>query len=125
MEHGESLRLIRAVSTAFDDHDLDGIMAGFADDVVLEAPRGPQPWGQRFVGRDEVPKAFAGRFSGIPDIRHQHDEHFVDGDRGASDWTLSGTTTNGRADRGPRLRPLDLPRGPGREEGVVLKDQVD
>jgi len=39
---------------------------------------------------------FAARFSGVPDIRYQEDEHFVDGDRGASEWTLSGTTTEGQ-----------------------------
>jgi ketosteroid isomerase-like protein len=96
VEHDEALRMIRAIATAFDEHDLDGIMAHFADDAVFEAPRGPDPWGQRFVGHDEVRKAFAGRFSGIPDIRYQGDEHFVDGDRGASEWTLSGTTTAGQ-----------------------------
>ena len=37
--------------------------------------------------------AFEGRFAGIPDVRYQDDDHFVDGDRGASEWTLSGTTT--------------------------------
>jgi len=35
------------------------------------------------------------RFSGIPDVRYRQDDHFVDGDRGASEWTLSGTTTEG------------------------------
>jgi ketosteroid isomerase-like protein len=95
VEHDEALRMIRAITTAFDEHDLDEIMAHFADDAVFEAPRGPQPWGKRFVGRDEVRKAFAGRFSGIPDIRYKDDEHLVDGDRGASEWTLSGTATTG------------------------------
>src|ERR1700754_191835 len=65
VEHDEAIRVIQAVTTAFDEHDLDGIMAHFADDAVFEAPRGPDPWGQRFVGPDEVRAAFAGRFSGI------------------------------------------------------------
>jgi ketosteroid isomerase-like protein len=95
VEHDEALRMIRAITTAFDEHDLDGILAHFADDAVFEAPRGPDPWGKRFVGHDEIRDAFAGRFSGIPNIRYQEDEHFVDGDRGASEWTLSGTTTAG------------------------------
>ena len=95
MEHDEAIRMIRAITTAFDEHDLDEIMAHFADDAVFEGPRGPHPWGQRFVGHDEVRNAFAGRFSGIPDIRYQEDDHFVDGDRGASEWTLSGPTPTG------------------------------
>ncbi len=96
MEHDEAMRVIEAITTAFDQHDLDAIMADFADDAVFEAPRGPEAWGQRFVGRDEVRTAFAGRLSGIPDIRYREGEHFVDGDRGASEWTLSGTTTEGQ-----------------------------
>ncbi|HET9520663.1 MAG TPA: nuclear transport factor 2 family protein [Candidatus Limnocylindrales bacterium] len=88
--------MIRAITSAFDAHDLDGIMVHFADDAVFEGPRGPEPWGERFVGRDAVRAAFAGRFEGIPDVRYRDDAHFVDGDRGVSEWTLSGTTTAGQ-----------------------------
>jgi ketosteroid isomerase-like protein len=95
MQHDEAMQMLRSIAAAFDRHDLDGIMAHFADDAVFESPRGPEPWGRRFVGREEVRTAFAGRFSGIPDVRYREDDHFVDGDRGASEWTLSGTTTDG------------------------------
>ena len=104
MEHDDAIQLIRAITTAFDQHDLEAIMAQLADDAVFEAPRGPDPWGQRFVGRDEIRNAFAGRFSGIPDIRYRADEHFVDGDRGASEWTLSGATAGQRIE----VRGCDL-----------------
>ena len=87
--------MLRAIATAFDEHDLDGIMGSFADDAVFESPRGSDPWGTRVVGPEAIRAAFAARFSGIPDVRYQQDSHFVDGDRGASEWTLSGTTTDG------------------------------
>jgi ketosteroid isomerase-like protein len=96
MEHDDAIRMLREIAAAFDRHDLDAIMPHFAEDAVFEGPRGPHPWGQRFVGHDAVRAAFADRFAGIPDIRYQQDEHFVDGDRGASEWTLSGTATDGR-----------------------------
>ena len=95
MDHDTSMRMLRAVAAGFDGHDLEGILEHFADDAVFESPRGRDPWGQRFVGKDEIRRAFAARFSGIPDVRYQQDDHFVDGDRGASEWTLSGTTTEG------------------------------
>lgn len=95
MEHDDAMQMLREIAAAFDRHDLDGIMAHFAEDAVFEGPRGPHPWGQRFVGHDAVRAAFAERFAGIPDISYQQDEHFVDGDRGASEWTLSGTATDG------------------------------
>jgi ketosteroid isomerase-like protein len=95
VDHDDALEMLRQVAAAFDRHDLDAIMAHFADDAVFEGPRGPDRWGQRFVGREAVRDAFAARFSGIPDVRYADDDHFVDGDRGASEWTLSGTTTTG------------------------------
>jgi ketosteroid isomerase-like protein len=88
--------MLQAIATGFDTHDLDAIMAHFADDAVFESPRGPDAWGTRFVGTEAIREAFAGRFAGIPDVRYQEDDHFVDGDRGASEWTLSGTTADGQ-----------------------------
>ena len=95
MERDEALRILQAITTGFDAHDLDAILEHFADDAVFEGPRGSDPWGTRFVGIDSIRDAFAARFAGIPDVRYQQDAHFVDGDRGASEWTLSGTTTGG------------------------------
>ena len=84
------------IAAGFDTHDLDRIMRHFADDAVFESPRGPEAYGQRFVGKEAIREAFAARFSGIPDVRYQEDDHFVSGDRGASEWTLRGTTTDGQ-----------------------------
>ena len=35
------------------------------------------------------------RFAGIPDVRYTDDSHFVAGDRGLSEWLLSGTSVDG------------------------------
>jgi ketosteroid isomerase-like protein len=96
MEHEEAMQMLRSIAAGFDGHDLEGILSYFAEEAVFESPRGPDPWGERYVGKEEIRRAFAGRFSGIPDVRYQGDDHFVDGDRGASEWTLSGTTVEGR-----------------------------
>jgi ketosteroid isomerase-like protein len=95
VDHDAGMRMLKDIATGFDEHDLDRIVTHFTHDAVFEGPRGPDPWGQRFVGLDAVRDAFAARFAGILDVRYQRDEHFVDGDRGASEWTLSGTTTSG------------------------------
>ena len=96
MDDERSLSVLRDIAQGFDTHDLDRIMRHFADDAVFEGPRGSDPWGQRFVGHDAVRAAFAARFFGIPDVRYTEDDHFVAGARGASEWTLSGTTTDGQ-----------------------------
>ena len=90
------LNRLRAITGAFDRHDLDAIMEHFVDDCVFEWPRGPEPYGNRVVGKSAVRQAFADRFAGIPDVRYTEDSHFVSGERGASEWLLSGTTTDGQ-----------------------------
>jgi ketosteroid isomerase-like protein len=90
-----SVEVLREIAAGFDTHDLDRILRHFADDAVFESPRGEAAWGHRFEGVAAVREAFTARFSSIPDVRYQEDDHFVDGDRGASEWTLRGTTTDG------------------------------
>jgi ketosteroid isomerase-like protein len=86
---------LKAIADAFNRHDLDAIMAFFADDAVFLSPRGPDPWGRRFEGKAAVREGLAARFVGIPDVHYGDDDHFVAGDRAASEWTLTGTTTDG------------------------------
>lgn len=85
----------KAILDAFNAHDLDAIMQFFADDCSLDMPRGPEPFGQRFVGRAAVREALASRFKGLPDVRYSDDRHFVSGNRVFSEWLLTGTTPNG------------------------------
>ncbi|MDE5451891.1 DUF4440 domain-containing protein [Bradyrhizobium sp. CSA112] len=88
---------LKELCEAFNAHDLDRIMACFSDDCVLEMPRGSRPWGSRFEGKGNVREALATRFEGLPDVRYDNDEHFVDAaaDTGISKWTLTGTTREG------------------------------
>lgn len=86
---------LQDVLDAFNRHDLDAIMEYFADNAVFESPRGNDPWGTRFEGKAAVREGLAMRFSGIPDVQYSNDRHFVSGDRGASEWLLTGTTTAG------------------------------
>jgi steroid delta-isomerase-like uncharacterized protein len=88
------LEVLRRVTDAFNRHDLDAIMAEFSDECVFESPRGTDPCGRRFVGKEQVRQGLAARFEGIPDVHYGDDEHFASGNRGASEWTLTGTTTD-------------------------------
>ena len=49
MSGSASIAALKGLVRAFNDHDLDRIMDFFAEDAVLEMPRGPDPWGRRFV----------------------------------------------------------------------------
>jgi ketosteroid isomerase-like protein len=89
------LEALKRVLEAFNRHDLDAILSYFADDCVFESPRGPDAWGRRFVGKDEVREGLAARFDGIPDVHYADEDHFACGKRGVSEWTISGTTVDG------------------------------
>jgi len=95
MRGDPSVETLQAITDAFNRHDLDAIMEFFTVDAVFETPRGPDPWGRRLEGKAAVREGLAMRFSGIPDVHYGEDDHFVAGDRGASEWTLTGTTTAG------------------------------
>ena len=83
---------------AFNAHDLDRIMTFFADDCVLEMPRGNHPYGSRFEGKQNVRDGLAGRFAGLPDVHYGNGKHFVDVDAntGMSKWVLTGTARDGK-----------------------------
>jgi ketosteroid isomerase-like protein len=97
MAHADevSAGTLKRVLEAFNRHDLDVIMAFFADDCVLEMPRGPDPWGRRFVGKANVRDALASRFAGLPDVHYGQDTHWVCGTKGVSEWLLTGTAPDG------------------------------
>jgi len=70
-------------------------MEFFADDCVMDLPRGPSPWGWRAVGKDQVRNACESRFKGLPDAHYGDDRHWVAGNKGFSEWTLTGNTSSG------------------------------
>lgn len=86
---------LKSFLEAFNRHDLDAIMEYFADDCVLYLPRGSAPRGARFEGKAEVRRGLATRFEGLPDVHYGDDRHWVCGDLGVSEWTVTGTTPSG------------------------------
>jgi len=96
--HGTvTIGTLKLILEAFNRHDLDAIMEFFSDDCSFDFPRGPEPWGQRFIGKEKVREALTSRFKGIPDVHYGDDRHWVSAnmDMGVSVWTLTGTTTSG------------------------------
>jgi len=80
---------------AFNRHDLAAIMEFFAEDCSMDMPRGPDPWGKRLIGKEEVYEGLLSRFRGLPDVHYGEDRHWVCGNMGFSEWTLTGTTPSG------------------------------
>jgi ketosteroid isomerase-like protein len=108
---------LERLAAAFNAHDLDAVMAFFVDDCILEMPHGPDPWGRRLEGRERVREGLASRFAGIPDVHYGDARHWVAGDRGCSEWLLTGTTTGGER---IAVRGCDLVTF--RDDMIVRKD---
>jgi ketosteroid isomerase-like protein len=100
-----TVETLKTLLDAFNRHDLDRIMEFFSEDATFDMPRGAQPWGTRYVGKEEVRKGLASRFSGIPDVHYGEDRHWVSGDRAVSEWLLTGTSATGEK---IRVRGCDL-----------------
>ena len=112
-----SVETLKAITDAFNTHDLDAIMEFFAEDCSLDMPRGPEPWGRRLVGKAAVHEGLADRFKGLPDVHYGDDRHWVSGDLGVSEWLLTGTTPDGR-----QLRVRGCDHWEFRGSTIVRKD---
>ena len=91
-----SYELLKGFLEAFNRHDLDSIMGCFADNCVFYMPRSAKPRGDRYIGKNEVRAGLAKRFEGIPDVHYGDDQHWVCGNFGVSEWTLTGTSMSGQ-----------------------------
>jgi ketosteroid isomerase-like protein len=112
-----SVETLKMIADAFNRHDVDAIMEFFAEDCSMDLPRGPDVWGQRFVGKAAVREGVLSRFAGLPDVHYGDDRHWVCGDLGVSEWLLTGTRLDGT-----RVEVRGCDHWEFREGKVVRKD---
>jgi ketosteroid isomerase-like protein len=91
----DTLGTLEQILDGFNRHDVDAILAHFAEDCRYDAPRGTSPGGQAYIGKASVREGIAKRFAGLPDVQYGDDRHWVCGNRGVSEWLLTGTTPEG------------------------------
>jgi steroid delta-isomerase-like uncharacterized protein len=90
-----TIDVLDAFADAFNRHDADAVMSFMTEDCVFEASAGPDICGARYVGREAVRAAFADVFATFPDARWGEAQHFIQGDRGVSEWIFTGTRADG------------------------------
>ena len=75
----ELAALLARYQQAWTEGDIEGIISMTPPDGVYEASFGPHPWGQRFVGHDEIRAALLDMGLDRPDApRHEYGEtHLV------------------------------------------------
>lgn len=87
--------MLQSFADAWNRHDIDALMSFMTEDCVFEASAGPDISGTRYVGREAVRAGFAEVWAVFPDAHWGSPRHFVHGDRGLSEWTFTGTRSDG------------------------------
>ena len=90
-----TVEMLDAFADAWNRHDADALMTFMSDDCVFESSTGPDKCGTRYAGRDAVRAGFVEVWTTFPDAHWGNAQHFVHGDRGVSEWTFTGTRTDG------------------------------
>jgi ketosteroid isomerase-like protein len=90
---------LSAFDEAWNAHDVDAIMSFLTKDCVYHASAGLDLMGATFRGQDEVRAAFTATLQRFPDAHFDEAIAFVAGDRGCTEWTFTGTDTDGTSVR--------------------------
>ena len=84
--------MVERLCRATNEHDLDAVVACFAEDYRNETPSHPQ---RGFIGRDQVRTNWQQIFAMLPDLRTEVLRVAVDGDTVWSEWEHRGTRPDG------------------------------
>ena len=86
--------VVERLLAAINAHDLEAMVACFADDYVNEWPAHPQ---RGFRGNQQVRTNWSQIFAGVPDLRARLPRMVVDGDTVWAEWDIAGTRRDGAA----------------------------
>ena len=85
---------VKRLLAAVNDHDLDGVVASFAEGYINETPAHPK---RGFRGNGQVRTNWTQIFAGVPDIHAHIPRTAVDGETVWTEWEMAGTRTDGGA----------------------------
>ncbi len=86
------LAAIERLRSAMNAHDLEALVACFADDCVSEHPCHPD---RSFAGADQVRRNWTQILGGVPDLKAALVSSRTDDDRVWCEWEWSGTRRDG------------------------------
>jgi len=86
--------VVERLLAAINAHDLEAMVACFADDYVNEWPAHPQ---RGFQGRAQVRQNWSQIFAGVPNLQARPPRMAVDGEVVWTEWDISGTRRDGAA----------------------------
>ena len=109
---------LQSFGEAFNRHDLDGIMAHMTDDCVFYRSSGGEVVGTTYQGQAAVRAGFEDVMRAIPDVQFVPIRDAVFGDRGISEWTITGTS----AATGARVEARGIDLFEFRDGKIAVKD---
>jgi ketosteroid isomerase-like protein len=92
---GPTPALLQEINAAFNARDVDRIMTFFAEDCTFLMARGPEPVGRRVHGKAAVRTVLADRFKVITDMRWDHVDQVIAGNRAVTVWMVTGHGKDG------------------------------
>jgi ketosteroid isomerase-like protein len=95
MTTGPTPALMKDINAAFNSRDVERIVSFFADDATFLMARGPEADGRRVHGNEAIRKVLADRFKVISDMRWDHVDAFIAGNRAVTVWMVTGIGTDG------------------------------
>ena len=85
-----AMALLDRFAAAYNRHDVEAIMSCMTDDCVYISYFGPDAFGEKFNGYEDVRRRVAAGLADFPDASWEIISHFVSGDRGVSEWIFRG-----------------------------------
>src|SRR3954470_9337068 len=85
-------RLVRATN----EHDIDALVACFAEDYENETPAHPA---RSFRGREQVRRNWEQIFAAVPDLHVEVVRRSIDSGTAWTEWEMTGTRRDGTAHR--------------------------
>jgi ketosteroid isomerase-like protein len=83
-------------NSVWDNHDLDGIVGMFTEDVIFEASFGTEPCGERAVGHEAARALAAKIFARVPDLHFEELRHYVTPEIAVVEAVTTGTPVGGK-----------------------------
>jgi hypothetical protein len=98
MNEENGLSLLKEFAKAWSSHDVEALMACMTDDPIYYAAAGTydEASGKKYEGVEAVRDAYSSIWAIYPDAKWSEHVHFVQANRGISEWLFTATGTNGQ-----------------------------
>lgn len=110
MSDADARKRLTEIADSFNNHDVQGVLAGFADDAVYRPP-GVGSWDAAFRGTGALTERFGGWFQSFPDCVWRQEDMVVGPQAGVMRWTMEVSDPQGRRQQIPGLDWFDLRDG--------------